>query len=93
MACQFGCGAKGKLAILVNNGMDCNARNVKDGNLISGLRLSDPRFRLQRLVLYRKPGGLRDIGKLGPGSCAKSAARGTGIFIAALRRPPLRRAA
>lgn len=35
MACQFGCGAKGKLANLVNNGMDCNARNVKDGNLVS----------------------------------------------------------
>ncbi|MFM9975405.1 MAG: BPSL0067 family protein [Beijerinckiaceae bacterium] len=31
MACQFGCGSKGKLANYMNGG-DCNAANVKDGN-------------------------------------------------------------
>ena len=31
MACQFGCGSKGKLANYKNGG-DCNAANVKDGN-------------------------------------------------------------
>lgn len=34
MACQFGCGSKGKLANYVASG-DCNARNVKDGNGVS----------------------------------------------------------
>ncbi|WP_319798989.1 acyltransferase [Nitrobacter sp.] len=34
MACQFGCGANGKLANYVASG-DCNARNVKDGNGVS----------------------------------------------------------
>lgn len=34
MACQFGCGRTGKLAAYLNN-HDCNARNVKDGNLVS----------------------------------------------------------
>lgn len=33
-ACQFGCGKDGKLDRLVQHG-DCNARNVKDGNLKS----------------------------------------------------------
>jgi hypothetical protein len=34
MACQFGCGAKGKLANYAASG-DCNAQNVKDGNGVS----------------------------------------------------------
>lgn len=34
MACQFGCGARGKLANYAAGG-DCNARNVKDGNGVS----------------------------------------------------------
>jgi hypothetical protein len=34
MACQFGCGANGKLANYVAGG-DCNAGNVKDGNGVS----------------------------------------------------------
>ena len=34
MACQFGCGAKGKLANYAAGG-DCNAQNVKDGNGVS----------------------------------------------------------
>lgn len=34
MACQFGCGSKGKLANYMAGG-DCNARNVKDGNGVS----------------------------------------------------------
>ncbi|MBN9499667.1 MAG: acyltransferase [Afipia sp. 62-7] len=34
MACQFGCGANGKLANYAASG-DCNARNVKDGNGVS----------------------------------------------------------
>jgi hypothetical protein len=34
MACQFGCGPKGKLANYLA-GHDCDARNVKDGNLVS----------------------------------------------------------
>ncbi|SCB50151.1 acyltransferase [Rhizobium multihospitium] len=34
MACQFGCGGKGKLANYVAGG-DCNAQNVKDGNGVS----------------------------------------------------------
>jgi len=34
MACQFGCGAKGKLANYMAGG-DCNAGNVKDGNGVS----------------------------------------------------------
>lgn len=34
MACQFGCGSKGKLANYMASG-DCNARNVKDGNGVS----------------------------------------------------------
>ncbi|BAV52632.1 Uncharacterized protein MLTONO_p0162 (plasmid) [Mesorhizobium loti] len=34
MACQFGCGAKGKLANYAAGG-DCSARNVKDGNGVS----------------------------------------------------------
>ena len=34
MACQFGCGRKGKLANYAAGG-NCNARNVKDGNLVS----------------------------------------------------------
>jgi hypothetical protein len=34
MACQFGCGSKGKLANYAASG-DCNARNVKDGNGVS----------------------------------------------------------
>jgi len=34
MACQFGCGKGGKLANYAASG-DCNARNVKDGNLVS----------------------------------------------------------
>ncbi len=34
MACQFGCGAKGKLANYMASG-DCNAANVKDGNGVS----------------------------------------------------------
>lgn len=34
MACQFGCGPKGKLANYAAGG-DCNARNVKDGNGVS----------------------------------------------------------
>lgn len=33
-ACQFGCGKGGKLANYAASG-DCNARNVKDGNLVS----------------------------------------------------------
>jgi hypothetical protein len=33
-ACQFGCGANGKLANYFASG-DCNARNVKDGNGLS----------------------------------------------------------
>jgi len=33
-ACQFGCGKGGKLANFAASG-DCNARNVKDGNLVS----------------------------------------------------------
>lgn len=33
-ACQFGCGKGGKLANYAANG-DCDARNVKDGNLVS----------------------------------------------------------
>ncbi|TAZ83484.1 acyltransferase [Rhizobium ruizarguesonis] len=37
MACQFGCGSKGKLANYLR-GRDCNARNVKDGNLVSVCR-------------------------------------------------------
>lgn len=32
MACQFGCGANGKLGNLSKNGLNCDARNVKDGN-------------------------------------------------------------
>lgn len=34
MACQFGCGARGKLANYMTGG-DCNARSVKDGNGVS----------------------------------------------------------
>jgi len=34
MACQFGCGPRGKLANYAAGG-DCNARNVKDGNGVS----------------------------------------------------------
>jgi hypothetical protein len=34
MACQFGCGAKGKLANYAASG-NCNAQNVKDGNGVS----------------------------------------------------------
>jgi hypothetical protein len=34
MACQFGCGAKGKLANYAAGG-NCNAQNVKDGNGVS----------------------------------------------------------
>ena len=34
-ACQFGCGSGGKLSNLVRNGYNCDARNVKDGNLKS----------------------------------------------------------
>ena len=34
MACQFGCGANGKLASYAAGG-DCNAANVKDGNGVS----------------------------------------------------------
>lgn len=34
MACQFGCGSKGKLANYAASG-DCNASNVKDGNGVS----------------------------------------------------------
>ncbi len=34
MACQFGCGAKGKLANYAASG-DCNSGNVKDGNGVS----------------------------------------------------------
>ncbi|MGX7743959.1 acyltransferase [Rhodopseudomonas parapalustris] len=34
MACQFGCGARGKLANYMTGG-DCSARNVKDGNGVS----------------------------------------------------------
>lgn len=34
MACQFGCGQRGKLANYAASG-DCNARNVKDGNGVS----------------------------------------------------------
>ncbi|MDX8521143.1 acyltransferase [Mesorhizobium dulcispinae] len=34
MACQFGCGNKGKLSNY-RQGRDCDARNVKDGNLVS----------------------------------------------------------
>ncbi|MDX1109774.1 acyltransferase [Sinorhizobium medicae] len=34
MACQFGCGNKGKLANYVR-GKDCDAKNVKDGNSVS----------------------------------------------------------
>lgn len=34
MACQFGCGPRGKLANYAASG-DCNARNVKDGNGVS----------------------------------------------------------
>ena len=34
MACQFGCGAKGKLANYLASG-NCNASNVKDGNGVS----------------------------------------------------------
>ena len=34
MACQFGCGSKGKLANYMASG-DCNARGVKDGNGVS----------------------------------------------------------
>ena len=34
MACQFGCGPRGKLANYAAGG-DCNARNVKDGNSVS----------------------------------------------------------
>jgi hypothetical protein len=34
MACQFGCGANGKLANYVASG-NCNASNVKDGNGVS----------------------------------------------------------
>lgn len=34
MACQFGCGARGKLANYMASG-DCSARNVRDGNGVS----------------------------------------------------------
>ncbi len=34
MACQFGCGSKGKLANYMGSG-DCDARGVKDGNGVS----------------------------------------------------------
>lgn len=34
MACQFGCGSRGKLANYMTGG-DCSARNVKDGNGVS----------------------------------------------------------
>lgn len=34
MACQFGCGSKGKLANYMASG-DCNAGNVRDGNGVS----------------------------------------------------------
>ena len=32
MACQFGCGKNGKLDNLINNGLNCEANSVKDGN-------------------------------------------------------------